>query len=360
MKLLNLFTPKANSVYDIKTKIVLVSNSLTGGGAERAINEIANELHLNGIAVNLIVLNDSPDDLIQVLCPTYKMNRSSSGSLLQTIYAFILFHKTIRNLKPTLIVLNCDLPEFFGSCLFFKVRLMVIEHANPAWSTRQFVGKIVRLRLRLKGAIFAGVSEHLLVWPTNLKPTSVLPNIVRPQVLTKLLAISDLGIKRLVFIGRLATVQKRPQIILELARALDMPALFIGDGPAKASLMASAQTLKLDVEFMGYQSNPWTLLDSGDLLIVPSKFEGDGLVVVEGIFNNVPMLLSDIPEFRRFKLQGDVYCDSIEAFVSRAIQFKHQIDRLVAPEKTKHELILKRSPSLVLETWMALIKSTET
>jgi hypothetical protein len=237
---------------------------------------------------------------------------------------------------------------------------MVIEHANPAWSTRQFVGKIVRLRLRLKGAIFAGVSEHLLVWPTNLKPTSVLPNIVRPQVLTKLLAISDLGIKRLVFIGRLATVQKRPQIILELARALDMPALFIGDGPAKASLMASAQTLKLDVEFMGYQSNPWTLLDSGDLLIVPSKFEGDGLVVVEGIFNNVPMLLSDIPEFRRFKLQGDVYCDSIEAFVSRAIQFKHQIDRLVAPEKTKHELILKRSPSLVLETWMALIKSTET
>ena len=358
MDLLKFFMRKANIPCEKKTKIVIVSNSLTGGGAERAMNEIANELFYQGIPVNLVVLNDSSDDLVQVNCPIHKMKRTSPRSLVQTLYAFMLFYKTIRKINPGLIVLNCDLPELFGSCLFFKVKLLVIEHANPAWSTRQFIGKIVRFRLRQKGAMFAGVSEHLLVWPTKNKPAAILPNIVRPQQSTTVLTSSNLGIKRLVFIGRLATEQKNPQIVLELSNALNIPALFIGEGPAKRNLAFLAESQGLDIMFMGYQSNPWRIVENGDLLIVPSKFEGDGLVVVEGIFNGIPMLLSDIPEFRRFNLQNQAYCNSIEAFTSRILQYKDQIDTFVPPEKIRRELITARSPKVVLECWLSILKSS--
>ena len=113
---------KRNLVSDDEQKIevVLVSNSLTGGGAERAINEIANALHLRGINTHLVVLNKSEDDLTKVKCPVHKINRNPQAAILGTLFAYFRFIETIRRLDPRLIVLNCDLPEAFGSFLFFK------------------------------------------------------------------------------------------------------------------------------------------------------------------------------------------------------------------------------------------------
>ena len=47
-----------------KMKIVLVTNSLSGGGAERAINLASNSLMNLGLDVFLIPINQSSEDLV--------------------------------------------------------------------------------------------------------------------------------------------------------------------------------------------------------------------------------------------------------------------------------------------------------
>ena len=68
---------------------------------------------------------------------------------------------------------------------------------------------------------------------------------------------------------------------------------------------------------------------AGDLLVVPSKFEGDGLVVLEGMQRRVPMLLADIEAFRRFKLENQFYCLEIADFVKRIEENREQLENLI-------------------------------
>lgn len=48
-----------------------------------------------------------------------------------------------------------------------------------------------------------------------------------------------------------------------------------------------------NIQFLGYQENPWQYVTNKDILILPSKIETFGLVFVEAILNGVPAIVSD-------------------------------------------------------------------
>jgi hypothetical protein len=103
---------------------------------------------------------------------------------------------------------------------------------------------------------------------------------------------------------------------------------------------------------------PWKLFEEGDLLIVPSKFEGDGLVVAEAILGRFPLLLSDIEEFRKFQLSNFSYCDSTETFKKTIAEFSESIGGLVPPPNSVDLLKSERGLSAISNSWVRLIRST--
>ena len=266
-------------------RVMVVTNSLTGGGAERSMNLACNELARRGWPISLVPINSGAADQVILTCEVFPIERRWRDSLFGTLKAILRFHRTVHSWKPDVVILNCDLPELFGATLLSRVQLIVVEHVNHPWNTRVNLGRVIRRLLQIRNSKWVGVSSHFLIWPNKLNPDSVIPN----QILlssqshsAKTKAKDTCKIQRLVFIGRLVP-QKRPDWIIDIANVTGIPVEMIGEGELRALMEKSASERHLIVNFRGHLSDPWADLKDGDLLIVPSAFEGDGLVVVEGM-----------------------------------------------------------------------------
>jgi GalNAc-alpha-(1->4)-GalNAc-alpha-(1->3)-diNAcBac-PP-undecaprenol alpha-1,4-N-acetyl-D-galactosaminyltransferase len=336
---------------------MFVTNSLTGGGAERSINLVVNELFHRGWQVALIPINSSGPDLVIPKCEVFALNRQWRGTPQNTILAFWRFQRVVRSWNPDVIVLNCDLPEMFGAMLLSPRKLVVVEHSSIPWVQRVQFGKFVRKILGLKGATWIAVSSHLVIWPRGRKARAILQNPLQTIEYSE----SHNGpqrISRLVFIGRFSP-EKHPEIALEIGAATGIEVVFIGSGTMRHSMEVAATARGIRSIFRGQVSNPWQEIQAGDLLIVPSSTEGDGLVVLEGLGQGIPMLVADIPDFRRFGFSDVNYCVDLSDFVSRIEKFVNSAEKLKIPFEFANDILHERELSTVGDSWEAFINQLD-
>jgi len=331
-------------------RIAVVTNSLSGGGAERSMNLLCNELFNRNWDVFLVPINKSDQDLVQVMCPIIEINRVWNGSFLNTIFSFIRFNISIFRVRPKALILNCDLPELFGALLLFPVKLIAVEHVNYPWLKRLRFGKVIRFILNLRGVHWVSVSSHLSIWPNASKPEVILLNSITPLVKEQTREIERIHLKRLIFIGRL-TEQKRPNWIIELGKATETEVGIYGEGSQEEALRQMAQANSKKVNFFGFNPQVWTYVTRGDLLLVTSGWEGDGLVILEALNNRVPLLLSDIPDLRRFNLPDRNYCSDLRNFNDRIEEFRGNLNDLVVEDDISRRILDERKPPTVAEKW---------
>ena len=331
---------------------LFLTNSLSGGGAERAINIAVNEISKGDVAVGLLVINDGPQDLYAPKVPTFEVKRKWQGGAFSVLAAFLRTYLLILQIRPKVLILNCDLPEFFGGFLIGPWKLVAVEHAPNPWHTRIGLGRLVRKILILRKTNWVKVSSHLKIWEIDTEPEHI-PN-----------AISEFGelainkhfvnssITRLVFIGRLAKVQKQPQWMLEIASLTQLPLVFIGDGVYRAELEQESRNIESEIDFLGYSIDPWSEIESGDLLIIPSAWEGDGLVVIEAILHGIPLLLNKVEDLTRFGLPLKHYCSSTKEFAERIMTYENNLPALIIDNSISKDLISSRNPELVASQWI--------
>jgi glycosyltransferase involved in cell wall biosynthesis len=333
-------------------KILIVTNSVTGGGAEKAMNIVANELHKREFDVSIIAINKSLFNSSEIDCPLFEIERTWDGGVFETVGAWFKFKNIIKKLEPEILILNCDLPEFFGSMLVRKKKIICVEHSQYPWRTRLIFGRIIRLVLRFKKVTWVAVSNHLSIWPNGLKPDKVIFNPISKN--TSFLSISGDVIKRLVFIGRL-TWEKNPEKIIDIAKLVNLPVLVIGEGVDKDELSKIASTNKVETKMVGFKENPWELIESGDLLLVPSRYEGDGLVVVEALQGNIPLLISNIPEFLRFELPKHNYACNDTDYSKLILKNRSDISKFKVNPSIVSKVLLQRDVEIVCRSWSNLI-----
>lgn len=329
-------------------KVMFVTNSLTGGGAERATNLVCNELVAEGFEVYLVPVNSGENDLItpeSLVCP---LNRNWQSGFFETFVTFLRFSKIVKTIEPDIVVLNCDLPEILGALLPFPIKIVCVEHSNNSWITRKKIGVFVRAILKVRGAKWVAVSNHIFVWPFRSTPTIVIQNPVVPLKRETRGGTAN-SLRRLVFIGRLSQ-EKQPDLALEIAFQANREIFFFGNGPMKVELESRAYERNVQSKFFGHVKNPWDFIERNDLLLVTSKYEGDGLVVLEAIQLGQPLLLQDIPEFRRFKLKAQHYCSTLEEFTDRVGLFSESLQSLGTEEFSS--IIEDRKLSIIRVEWV--------
>ena len=330
---------------------MILTNSLSGGGAERSMNLLSDSIHKKYDQVVLVPIFSGSFDLVRPMCRTITLTSRTDFNLLRAAYLIIRFNWIVWREKPDLLILNCSLPELLGAFLFQKLNLVVVEHSSGPWEKHQFIGKLVRYSLNLRHANWVSVSDHLRIWPGIEKADVSIPNSIKPPIYNANLG-KGMRPRRLVFIGRLSW-EKRPEFVLNVSSRTNLPFLFIGSGDRLNELQTLAKSISAHGDFLGHQLNPWEHVREGDVLLVPSLFEGDGLTALEGMQLGIPMLLADIPAFRRFGVPEQIYCDSETEFVE-ALQTKKLVD-LIVPEATTSKCMNGRQPEQVGEMWMSYI-----
>jgi len=332
-------------------KVAIVTNSPSGGGAERSMNQLGNHLSDKGLTVTKIYVKPGQEDLVKSRQPEFTL-LSNEKRIFNSLYAVVAFNKLLRVIKPDVIILNCDFPEFLGVFLLRDTNLIVVEHTLFPFAKRRLVGRFIRIILLLRKSVFVSVSEMEQVWPLGLKFTSVIENL--NQYPDRNLILRECPISRLVFIGRLSD-EKKPFDALRIAHLSRTSILCIGTGSLQKSLEAFARNLSIDAEFMGQVLNPWAFLKPGDILIVTSEYEGDGLVLIEGMAAGVPIIANDVPSLRRFNLPENNYAVSDLAFVERILAYRENSSDLIPPKECFDQIEKSRNSDFIVEKWRALI-----
>jgi hypothetical protein len=143
--------------------IWIVSNSMSGGGAERASNLLANLLFDQSLAVVQIHLNKSPIDLVRNRCPVICLERDKNGNIISLFKLAIKFGFLSRKFPISYMILNCELPELVSLFSSRRIRKIVVEHADPSWVGRRALGILVRkLLFKLHRADFVAVLELVI------------------------------------------------------------------------------------------------------------------------------------------------------------------------------------------------------
>lgn len=83
--------------------------------------------------------------------------------------------------------------------------------------------------------------------------------------------------------------------------------LIAGDGPLRSDLEAEAAALGLGdhVRFLGWRDDVAQLMNAFDLLIVPSLWEGFGLVILEAMAHQIPVVASAVSAIPEIVVHGE-------------------------------------------------------
>jgi CDP-glycerol glycerophosphotransferase len=73
--------------------------------------------------------------------------------------------------------------------------------------------------------------------------------------------------------------------------------VILGDGPLRDELAALGEKLHIDknIFFLGRKFNPFPYLKKADCFVMPSLYEGQGLVLLEAMTFNLPLVCTDFP-----------------------------------------------------------------
>jgi glycosyltransferase involved in cell wall biosynthesis len=152
-----------------------------------------------------------------------------------------------------------------------------------------------------------GISPQVTELLLNAKVSSAVHTIPN-AVLVANESLPDLSSPlQIIFVGRIEERQKNILILPDIARilmskGLDFKLTVVGDGPHRRDLEVKIARMNLGnvIDMLGEMKRDaaWNIFCKAHLALLPSNFEGFGLVVAEAMAAGCVPIVSDIPVFR--------------------------------------------------------------
>lgn len=328
-------------------KVMILTNSVSGGGAEISMGRLHQSLMDLGVNTTLCAINSEIDKSV-TQPEIFVVGREWKTGIKGTLLSLLVFRKHLLLQKPDLIIANCELPELYIAITApWRLPIVTVEHTSRPWLGRKCLGVVVRLVLHLRRTRWVTVSRgQTKIWPYASMPEYI-PN-------THLQTSNKRGESQadLVFVGRLNR-GKHPEIAAEAAKLTSATIDFFGSGPELENL--NLKYSSPNICFRGFIEEPWTHISSRSIVIVPSEFEGDGMTVIESLSNGNPILLADNTDLRRFDLPKENYFENLEDLIGKIKEAQRLgVERFRVNEIQKESILRERDPIIVGHKWISL------
>lgn len=296
-------------------KIIFFLPALVGGGAERTIVNIANKINREAYKVYLMVIDIPTEGKykdeyskfvykdVEIINLGITIKVSNYPRILRAIV------KNVNRINPDIVMSTMLRPNellAFASLFYRKSVKTVLRESNNrvaaeySWIEKKYIrfmyGKIANRTIALSKGVKRNMVENFGI---NEKNISVIYNPVdieniEQQMKKKEQVLNTSGIK-IINIGRLIP-QKDQECLIKavgiVKKQINCKLYILGKGELEKNLKDLVHSLQLDenVEFMGFQSNPYGILAQGDLFVLSSGWEGFGHVIVEAMVAGVPVV----------------------------------------------------------------------
>jgi len=298
------------------------------------------------IACEIIHLFESEAEMVYV-SPKGSNVDSLDARGVQSFYLEKLSIRQIRNavqvLKPDVIHAH----DFRASVLSVMAcpGIPVISHIhhNSPWLRKVNAYTLVYLFISLSVKKIIGVSNSILDeyrFKRYIKRKfKLLPNPVDTKRIKELSRadVLDIPYYDFIYVGRLSE-EKDPMRFLRIMHRLiskhsTIKGLIIGDGPLYSACLEFIREQKLDhsVIMLGFVHNPYPYMLNSRIMIVPSKWEGYGLVAAEGLTLGCPVIASRVGGL------SDIVDDSCGMLCSTDDEFINEATRLLTNQRYYNE-----------------------
>lgn len=295
----------------MKYKILFFMFSLKGGGAERTVVNIINNLNKEKFEITLILGTTEGNDYINLLSSKVKVKYLNSSKLRFCIFKL---RKAILQEKPDLLFSTLIENNIILLCsklfTFKKIPTVVREASNRTQSKNvTFFNKVItsfcyNFFANRVIALSKGVKDDLITnFYVNKNKIDVIYNPVEVSSIKKLsdenVEEEDLDFetnKILISVGRLAEA-KDYYTLLKAFKKLTLVKenillVIVGKGPLLKKLVEFAGNLEIHqkVKFIGFKSNPYKYIKKADIFVLSSKWEGFSHVIVESMATGTPVI----------------------------------------------------------------------
>lgn len=280
-------------------KVFHLTYGFTFGGIETMLVNLANNQARLGHDVTVIVINDLVDPTLRRrLDSNVKFHCMGRSVKSRNPMPFLKMNMIMRRERPDVIHLHYASISRYILSKAMRRRLCVTLHAMTTPINSRYLhksGPVVAISDVVKDdikkvtgldstTIFNGVDVESFMPRTKLRKGGEPMNIVE--------------------VSRLAHEIKGQDILLRAVKILrdrdigDIRVSFIGDGDSASFLKGLTHQLGLDdcVTFLGSRPQDYIFenLRNYDLLVQPSRYEGFGITVAEGMAARVPVLVTNI------------------------------------------------------------------
>lgn len=325
-------------------RILFVITELSPAGAEKIVSTLACSYRNSGDVCMVLALMPPPEKNFTSIVEKLEANAinvkflSGRGSLKYILPLIHGIRKTVKEFAPDVIHAHLIHPSILTrlACLFHKIPLVNTIHIAEKRKGKGVFFLLDHLTF-FRCDAYTAVSEAAASFQEKMsrlpeKSVKVICNgsdsIVKADEETLQQYKKKWHLEDLTFLagaaGRL-DYQKGYDLFLESIPAIAQKIpqgekygfLFMGEGPYGERLRKRAEELNrkyrnIKILFPGFEKNASSLLPLLDLFLMPSRYEGYGLALVEAFSLGIPSLSSKVdslPEICRHYEGHFLYCD---------------------------------------------------
>nr|WP_321226057.1 glycosyltransferase [uncultured Psychroserpens sp.] len=302
--------------------IIHLSSSLGGGGAEQMVLQLAKKSTPH---IKTLVFSVSKDNTLEaqfkaqnIECHFLNVTSFKNGTLIQGVKKL---HEIINSLEDVVFHSHQYHGFLIGLLynLFYKKKPIVFTlHSSTIESASRRLILFLTKPFRKVDIIFSSNAQKWF-----LKKGKIIPNGVdfdqlsiqktREQEITKPFVF--------LFLGRLSD-EKNPLYMVTAANQLLRNGItsfifdVVGEGNQKTELLRliSSEGLENYFNILGFKSNIKPYLEASNCLILPSKWEGMPMVIIEAAAAKLPIIATPVGSIPDFLNNKNAYVSEIEEF----------------------------------------------
>ena len=307
-------------------RVSLFLSSLRGGGAERAMLDIARGLSQRGLAVDLVLVKATGPYLDLVPPEIRLVNLDSRRALL----CFPSLVRYLRRERPAVLVSTgseINIIAILARALFGRgvalaarrTSTFTMEFRHSKFKERAVL-RLELMILRFADVVIAnsrGAAEDLVDAAPHLAgQTRVIHNpVVWPDLAKRASEpvdnpwLQDPSTPVILAAGRLVAVKDYPTLLKAFAKVVlkSRPTrlLVLGEGQDREALRRLAVDLRIDevVDFAGFVTNPFSYMSKVSVFVMSSVYEGSPNALVQAMACGTAVVSTDCPSGPREILQ---------------------------------------------------------